>query len=703
MSGIPITADEASARLVCADRLRSSSHQIIATIVPRLRSLAESYRVLPDDVVHESLGAFIEALAESITQDDLTPLRRFLDSVDQYWILSGMNAAQALRGLHLFVDVCHQTLQSACDAHSLALIERWVDETAILAAERAVAMVASQLETEVERHRQGEERLLGLQRVSAAVVSELDLDRTLDVIVQEAMRLVQGSAAAIRLVDDEKRSLRLIASSGSSDGLLHVENLPIEGTLTGYCFLSEKPVVSNDLQRDHRVSEDIRWMSRLRSLLIVPLLVRDRPIGVLLVTDRERGLFTPEDQRLLGLFADQASTAIEHAGLYQQAQSRIAELAALQRISSIISSSLDIDEVFRAIYDEIREVVVADAFIIGLIRPDGLFDLEFIMDGGQRYAPLREFEISPTIMETVRTRRPVVVADTESDAIPRMHTVGHPQTQVRSVIAVPLLRGAQVVGLLSAQSYTPQMYSDSDAQLLLTIANQAVVAIEHARLYGQAQTLAVAEERNRLAREIHDTLAQGLIGIILYLERLDLMIPETEQASRRMIDRTINMARSNLEEARRSVRDLRAAPLEGRTLPEAINHLVAEVESEHPFEIALSVSANFPMLAARVETALFRMVQEAVSNCRKHAQCTNLTITLSLVEEMLRIEVCDDGLGFEPAVAMVHPARFGLSSMRERITQIGGTFEVESEPNHGTSIRALIPLRRAIYTEPEPD
>jgi two-component system NarL family sensor kinase len=682
----------------CAGTLRAHNQTITEQSLASLAEVDAAYRTIPQEYLRSFIAAYLAALAEAVEQGGGEPFDRVRTQARDLLSVDGVGVAGVIRALEVVGDRCRAATSLPDDVE---LVRHWTREATALITERAVSTVTQQLEDELSQHRLSQERLLSLQRVSTAVLSELSLDRILQVVVDEAMQLMDAAAAAIRLVDDDGTTLRRITSTGAADTLLSAELIPIEGSLVGQCFVTRRPIISNDVQHDQRLSGRVRARSALQSLLIVPLIVRERAIGVLLVADRARGTFSPEDQRLLSLFADQASTAIEHARLYRQAQAQVAELAALQRISSVISSSLDIDEVFRALYDEIRGVMTADALIIGLARDNGRFDLDFIMDDGQRYAPRHDFTFSPAMNQSVIEKRAMIIDDVHSPKLPRLHTIGHPETRVRSIVNAPLLKGDEVVGLLSAQSYTPNTYKPSDAQLLMTIANNAVVAIEHARLYAQAQTLAVAEERNRLAREIHDTLAQGLIGISLYLERLDLALEGGDGEQRDLVQRALNLTRANLEEARRSVRDLRAAPLEGRTLIEALTHLVQEIHGEGTFAVDLRVPSSVPMLAARVETALFRMVQESVTNCRKHAQCSQVTIELRLNEDDLALSVIDDGLGFDTAAARAKVHRCGLASMQERIVQIGGQLEIESHVGDGTTIRACLPIARALARDDE--
>lgn len=663
-------------------------------VTPHLAALSPTFAALPTDEQRRQVLDYLDGLDCGASGPAPAAVASLVGALG-----GAEDVGRVITCLYTIGDMLQDEVREIPGAPEV--IAAWTREAVAQAARHAVDAVSEGYRAEVERLRRGEERLISLQRVSAAMTSDLDLDRTLTVLVEEARRLMHADTAVIRLYDEETESLRLIAEAGDAKGLRLGEVVPLDGSLSGYCFRRARPAVSSDVRRDPRLGQEIKRATRFGSMLVVPLRVRDRPIGVLLVGSSARGAFSEEDQTLLSLLADQAASAIENSRLYQQAQGQIAELAILQRISSVISSSLDLDDVFQAIYDEIRGVMPTDAFIIGLTREDGLLDLEFIADGGQRYAPVRAFQYSEVFRRALEERQPVMVGDVLDAEAPAMRSVGHPRTKVRSVIAAPLIQGNEVIGLLSAQSYVPHRYRECDARLLMTIANHAVVAIENARLYRQAQSLAIAEERNRLAREIHDTLAQGLIGIILYLERLDLEIPQDDRQYRPLVERALSLARGNLEEARRSVHDLRAAPLEGRTLVEALSHLAEDLRKERLFNVELTVPKALPLLAARVETALFRMVQEAISNARKHAGCKTLAIRLSVAGGMVTLEVHDDGRGFEVERVLGESHRFGLSTMRERITQVGGEFTVESCPGDGTIVRATIPLSQATHSESE--
>jgi signal transduction histidine kinase len=434
--------------------------------------------------------------------------------------------------------------------------------------------------------------------------------------------------------------------------------------------------------------------------LIVPLVARERAIGVITGTSSRMGAFTDQDISILSLFADQAAAAMENARLFEQAHQQIAELEALHRVAQLVSSSLDLDEIFQTLYEEVVRLMPADAFLVALARPDGLHDFEFIIDDGQRFPPRRALPLSPIISESLTSGEMFIQRDvTVHPNYPRANRFGNTGRQSRSVLAAPLMRGEQVIGMISAQSYVEHDYRNPEARMLRTIASHAAIAIEHARLYREAQNVAVAEERARLAREIHDTLAQGLIGVILCLERLDLAVPADDACYRPWIERALEQSRSSLEEARRSVRDLRAAPLEGRNLLEAVANLAADLEDSSQFDVQVKLPASLPPLSARVETALFRVLQEAISNVGKHAACESVSISVRTSDTRLIVEVRDDGVGFEPGAGERAPERYGLTTMHERMLQIGGRLEITSSPGNGSTVQAAVPVPVAVHRE----
>ena len=199
----------------------------------------------------------------------------------------------------------------------------------------------------------------------------------------------------------------------------------------------------------------------------------------------------------------------------------------------------------------------------------------------------------------------------------------------------------------------------------------------------------MVEERQRLAGEIHDTLAQGLTGIISQLEAAEHTRDRPDEWSRHLVQARA-LARSSLTEARRSVRALRPEQLEGAPLPQAIAELALEWSERTGIAAEVDTSGTPVRADADAEAAVFRAAQEALSNVAKHARATRVRLTLTYLDGTLLLDVADDGTGFDPAQ---RTQGYGLLGMRRRLARVSGTLTVESAPGSGTVLNAAVPLR----------
>ncbi|MET0494703.1 MAG: sensor histidine kinase [Actinoplanes sp.] len=217
----------------------------------------------------------------------------------------------------------------------------------------------------------------------------------------------------------------------------------------------------------------------------------------------------------------------------------------------------------------------------------------------------------------------------------------------------------------------------------------------HAQLLVQAREAGVLDERQRMAGEIHDVLAQGLTGIVTQLEA-------AEQADGRPVDRRRHLstarqlARESLTEARRSVQALRPQPLDGAALPEALAEVVDGWSGRHGVAAELITTGTASRLLPEIESTLLRTAQEALANVARHAAAARVALTLSYMEDLVTLDVRDDGAGFDPAQSRTdaYEGGYGLTAMRERVQRIAGTLVVESEPGAGTAISACVPAIR---------
>jgi two-component system NarL family sensor kinase len=273
--------------------------------------------------------------------------------------------------------------------------------------------------------------------------------------------------------------------------------------------------------------------------------------------------------------------------------------------------------------------------------------------------------------------------------------------------SIPLYFQKKPLGIMNLTGPSWRRLSAGELRLLSTIAYQVGIAIERARLAEESARLARTEERARIAREIHDTLAQGLTAIALHLEGALAQMEGSPQRARERLERALEVSRESLEEARQSVLDLRAVPLAGKPLAEALTALGRRFTSETGVRVHVRTEAGgprrpaaaFDALPEPVEAELLRIAQEALTNVRKHAGAEEVQITLGRTGHRVLLTIQDDGRGFTPrAPSGGRPGLgwrhgVGILGMRERARLLGGSLRVASRPGRGTRIVAAIPLR----------
>lgn len=238
---------------------------------------------------------------------------------------------------------------------------------------------------------------------------------------------------------------------------------------------------------------------------------------------------------------------------------------------------------------------------------------------------------------------------------------------------------------------------DDQIRAFLTVDAQVSLMLENLRLVEQARQAGISTERQRLAHEIHDTLAQGFTSIIMHMEAAEQALAQQSPAVHHHVSLARDTARDHLLQARRVVWALRPQPLERAPLPEALQRTVNRWAAESGIPADFIITGEIVTLNPAGEVALLRAAQEALANIRKHAQATQVTVTLSYFDDQLLLDVQDDGRGFDPAEIAKREREpdkggFGLQTMRERLEQVGGTVSLETTPEEGTTVTFILPL-----------
>lgn len=363
------------------------------------------------------------------------------------------------------------------------------------------------------------------------------------------------------------------------------------------------------------------------------------------------------------------------------------ELAVLNEIASSLNASIDLHESMRATLSGVAELLGLRTGWVFLLDEAGEPHLEATQNlpTGLAREPER-MENGCYCLDTYRAGDLAGAANVNVVTCSRLKGLVSGRDGLRYHASIPLYARGRRLGIMNVASPDWRELSPADLRLLRTVGDLLAIAVERARLYARSAEAGAAEERNRLAREIHDTLAQGLTGIALQIETAEALLDGGAEGERvrAALERALAQTRASLDEARRSVQELRAAPLEGQTLAEALIDLGAT-----DGRLRVEVPAEPRALSARVELGVYRIAQEAVANALRHARATRVVVTLRVSDEWVRLTIEDDGGGFDPST--IERGRFGIVGMRERARLLGGSLGVDSGPGAGTRIEAEVP------------
>jgi signal transduction histidine kinase len=520
-------------------------------------------------------------------------------------------------------------------------------------------------------------------------------------MLESAIGLLGADVGSIGLYDEESDTVRLEVTHNLPPALLG-RRLPPGKSLPGLILARREPVlIAADDEQPARPAELADDLADIHSHIGVPIWWQGRLVGTFALSARRPGRrFTATDLEMLALLARHAAVAMENARLYSALQERLSEMVGLGAVGAALIEERNLERVLRTVSEQVMRLTGADSCGVVLLSPEATThppgeELELAVVTGPA-GGLREGQRLPLFGsiagEAIRTGKPILSNNLRRD--PRAFRAMVERTDIGAMLTVPLQTSERTVGAINAQARPGRRFGTRDIEIVTLFAQQAAVAIENARLYERGRELAVAEERNRLAREIHDTLAQGFTGIILQLEVAKSLLPDDPAAAdaRERLQKAQELARVSLTEARRSVWNLRPTPLQGRSLPDAVRASLDEWGRTAGVATACAVEGTSRPLPADVETTLLRVTQEALNNIRKHAAATQVDLLLRVEADSVLLRVCDDGAGFSGAGRPEQGGGFGLIGMRERLGRVGGLLTIQSTPGRGTCVEAVVPV-----------
>ncbi|MCE1252699.1 MAG: GAF domain-containing protein [Anaerolineae bacterium] len=515
-----------------------------------------------------------------------------------------------------------------------------------------------------------------------ADVFQLDLRETLDKMAAGVMAALQAGRVFVYLAhSDGEFFLPFIASGELNPAerqIFENQQLHFSSDVLAYEVLhNHRTLTTYNAISDRRLSPSILSQLKIRSAVVLPLVKNDMALGMMIVDRPLEGFgFTREHVKLAEAIANAAALALDNVRLYQEASQRLLESQSLHQITLALLQKLELEEVLEIVCNEARRLTGSAGSSVSLIEDEHWLRIRYLVGSGT-YTQGR-FPVNDSLLGLAVRRGEAILINNPSTGQP-----GERMDEVISLLAVPLKVGGSIIGVLDVINKQPG-FAQSDVRLMGLYADQAAVAIEHARLSRATAEMSVLVERQRLARELHDSVNQSLYGISLH----------AEVASRQLKNGRLDAVASNLDTLRSIVKDalgemrllifgLRPSVLEQKGLVEAIETRIKMVEERAGLQTGFKARIS-GKLSEKVEESIYGIVQEALNNVVKHAHAAHVVVHLVQIGDNLIMKVEDDGDGFD--INRIAEGGVGFKTMQERAAMIGARLSFISQPGQGTTV-----------------
>jgi len=535
--------------------------------------------------------------------------------------------------------------------------------------------------------------LSALNDITAVTSRSLHLEEVLSAALERTLLVTGLEAGGIYLLHEADQFLTIGADRGLSEQLVkEIAGLKVGEGFSGRVVQSGEALVVEDVSVDPRLTRLAVKEAGFHALAVVPLAAKGHVLGSLFIITRSFREFSPHDLDYLTSIGRQVGVAVENARLFEAEQRRAEQFRLVTEVSRRFTLTLDIEELLRQVAELIQQTFSYYHVGIGLVEGD---EVVYRVGAGVLLEDT-QFQFRPSRLKigqeglsgwVASSGEAVLVPDVSQE--PRYVLLQG--SQARSELVVPVIVKGQTIGVLDVQSDRLNAFDQNDLTMLQSLANQAGAAIENARLYSQARQLAVMEERNRLARDLHDSVSQSLYGMTLYSMAAASQLSAGNLARvAEQLQALQDTSQDALTEMRLLIFELRPPLLEEEGLVAALQSRLSSVEIRAGLKTELKAEIE-ERLPFEVEMELYRIAQEALNNVLKHARARHVAVVIRQVEKTVSLEIADDGAGFNPEKAQTR-GRLGLSAMEERAAGLGGRLVVESQPGQGTRVRAEVSL-----------
>jgi signal transduction histidine kinase len=549
----------------------------------------------------------------------------------------------------------------------------------------------------------------GILDVARGVLADLDLDVVLERVLQSAQELTEARYAALGVLNEQRTELVRFLTRGIDEEVhAMIGSLPRGRGVLGALIDDPAPLRIAEVSDHPRSYGFPHAHPPMHTFLGVPILVEGVPFGNLYLTEKAGAVeFTETDQESVAVLAEFAGVAIDHARRYtgtrehrDELQRTVDALEATTQIARAVGGETDPEVVLELVAKRGRALVSARVLLIELERGD---ELEVAAGAGELPAGLvgRRLPLTDTVAaHAIRTKRVQRLEDELNRARFDEHGVGQVGVEARGGLVVPLIFRGRSHGVLLAVDRLEHgpSFSAEDEHLLESFATSAATAVATAQSVAaerQRQRVAAAEaERHRWARELHDDTLQSLSALRFGLSAARRS--DSEGGLDQAVAQAIEQIEESIANLRALITDLRPAALDELGVEAAIEAL-AERNARHQLDVDVSIEladeqgSASQRLSGELESALYRLIQEALTNATKHGKASRAVVEIREQSGEVRLLVRDNGSGFDPRAKS---EGFGLLGMHERVALLGGELQVESSFDGGTTIRARLPAQR---------
>ena len=539
------------------------------------------------------------------------------------------------------------------------------------------------------------DRTRALVEAGIALSSELSLDAVLQKLVETSVTLTGARYGALGVLDPSGRQLERFLTVGVDDETrAGIGDPPTGRGILGVLIREAAPLRLHDLARDPRSVGFPPGHPVMTTFLGVPIALRGVAYGNLYLTEKEGGEdFTEEDEEAVVMLGSQAAVAIENARLYESATRWSAQLESLNEVMNVLVTEFDLTRLLQLIATRLRDLLGARTVTIALPHGGAARIEAAAGEDAEEYVGMQLARRSKT-MRVLERRRSERVDSVLDD--PEVDHESARRLGAATSLYVPLAVHGAAMGVIAAhdkQGPDPR-FTDDDVRIAEIFAGRAAVAVELSQRVARdaLQRVVTAQEleRRRLARELHDETGQALTSNLLTQSGHEEAHDEREL--RAAIAEVRELVRSTLQDVRQLAVELRPKVLDDFGLVAALERLTQSFGEQTGISVHFQQLLPPPAgrLPPEVETALYRIVQESLTNIVKHARATSVSVVLTRKDDSVSVVVEDDGVGFEPG--REPDGGIGLAGMRERVALLGGRLAIESRPGAGTTFVAEVPL-----------